>query len=117
MSVPLSIFGIIFCFFNRLAFFAGKLELRGMLLDRFGKDTYMVTRIETGNDDTVAFFGKKSGGETLIAAGALALERIETDGVHRLDALAQALLDAGEVFLEFGAERLQILQVSRDKTQ
>jgi hypothetical protein len=74
----------------------------------------MVARIEARYDHAVAIFIEKCGGETLIAAGAGAFEGIETDGVHRLDASLESVLDAEKIFFQFGAEDFQFVDRAID---
>jgi len=52
------------------------------------QNTYMLARIEAGDQYAVAFFVQECRGEALIAAGASAFEWIESHGMHRLHAFA-----------------------------
>ena len=103
-----------FRFFCGVGFFLGKLVRRSTGFDRFGKDAHMVARVEARYDHPVAVFIQESRGETLIAAASGAFERIESDGVYRLDAPFQAMLDAEKIFFELSAEIFQFLDGTVD---
>ena len=84
--------------------------LARVVLDRLGEDADMIAAIQAGDDDAIAVLVQEGRGEALIAAGTLALERIETDGMHRLYALLQSRFYCSQVGFHFSPKRFKFLQ-------
>ena len=88
-----------------------------MFGDGLAEDTHVVAGVEARDDHTITLFVEECCGETLVTSTTSTFERIETYCVHRLDALAETLLDAGQIGFELATEFLQLIETTGDMSE